>query len=153
LAERMARIDSGPKEGPAFTCGQFGGKTRSRVHLVSRRLIAFDIEPNRTTGEVPPPLLKAVEPVRRKQLACAAYESFSSTPTLPRYRLVLPLDEPVDLTVHANIDHELTRQTAFRLGLLGVADESKFGAESLFYFGRTAGPPDQRKSFVLEGEP
>ena len=153
LAARLARIDRGTKEGPAFTCGNFGGNTRSRAHLVSRALVALDIEASKTTGEVPPPLPEAMERVRRKRLACAGYKSFSSTPELPRYRLVFPLDTPVDLAEHAALDRELARQAAIELGLAGVTDESKLGAESLFYFGRTAVRPEDRQSFVLEGEP
>ena len=153
LAARLARIDRGTKEGPAFTCGNFGGNTRSRAHLVSRTLVALDIEASKMTGEVPPPLPATMERIRRKRFACAGYKSFSSTPELPRYRLVFPLDAPVDLAEHAALDREIVRQVAIELGVAGVTDTSKLGAKSLFYFGRTAVRPEDRLSFVLEGEP
>ena len=57
-----------------------------------------------------------------------ATSSFSSTQELPRYRLVFPFDAPVDLAEHAALDREIVRQVAIELGVAGVTDTSKLGA-------------------------
>ena len=84
------------------------------AHSSARGLIGLDIETSKTTGEVPPPFALTVERLRMKQLAAVAWTTFNHTEELPRYRIVLPLSEPIEfanLTADqvARIDDYLVR--------------------------------------------
>ena len=113
----------------------------ARPAPVCRGLIGLDIETSKTTGEVPPPFALTVERLRMKQLAAVAWTTFNHTEELPRYRIVLPLSEPIEFAnlpadQVARIDHFLVPLVATQLRLQGVIDPGKLGAESLLYTAR-----------------
>jgi hypothetical protein len=100
---------------------------RLGANLLARSAIALDCETNKTSSEAPPPASEAAERMRDAGWAGLVYTSHNHTMAEPRYRIVLPLVE--------EIDHELpaVEVVADKLGLTGVIDHSKTGANSLFY--------------------
>jgi hypothetical protein len=129
----------GQKDGPNIVPARFrlepDGKHVRRLgaNLLARTAIVLDVETNKETGEIPPPITKAI--TLSPGWATAAYTSHSHTTVAPRYRIILPLSE--------EIDHELpaVEVVADHLGLSGVIDTSKCGASSVFYL--PSCPPGQ----------
>jgi hypothetical protein len=133
IARRCSCRREGEKDGPCFVPARFklerDGKHVRRLgtNLIARTVIAIDCEANQTTGEVPPAPTEAAERVRKAGWKGLVYTSHNHTSAAPRYRIVLPLSEETD--------HELpaVEVVADKLGLTGVIDHSKNGANSLFY--------------------
>lgn len=122
----------GEKDGPNFVPATFklepDGKVRRLcANLVARTAIALDIETNKQTGEVPPPLADVVAGIKRRGWTAALYTSHSHTPGAPRYRVVLPLSAEINPELPA------VEVIAKGLGVLRVLDTGKIGAASLFY--------------------
>jgi hypothetical protein len=144
----------GGKDGPNFIPARFklepDGRQVRRLkgHLLARTAIALDIETNKETGEVPPPLNETMERAKSLGLAALAYTSHNNTPGNTRYRLVVPLS--------GEIQHELPAPevVAQHLGLLGVLDMSKIGASSLFFLPSCPHDArDQHQTFTIAGAP
>jgi hypothetical protein len=133
IARRCLCRREGEKDGPCFVPARFklegDGKHVRRLgaNLFARTAIAIDCETNKTSSEAPPPASEAAELMRDAGWAGLVYTSHNHTIAAPRYRIVLPLAE--------EIDHELpaVEVVADKLGLTGVIDHSKTGANSLFY--------------------
>ena len=123
----------GQKDGPNFVPSRFvlepDGRHVRRVkrNLVARTATALDVETNKETREIPPPLSEAVTRLRSTGWAAVAYSSHSHRPDAPRYRIVLPLSAEIAPDLPA------PEVTADLLGLAGVLDRSKLHAASLFY--------------------
>jgi hypothetical protein len=123
----------GPKDGPGFCAARLkhweDGRQvrRKKDNLLARTAIVLDIERSKTTGEVPPTLEELVKRIEARGWALLFWTTHSHGPGNPRYRIVILLSE--------EIDHELpaVEFIAADLGLLGVLDTSKIGAESYFY--------------------
>ncbi len=153
LAARLGRHDEGAKDGPALACATFNGR-RGNAALVSRSLIALDIETNKTTGEVPPHPADMAGILAAKRLACVVWSTHSHQASEPRWRAVFPLSKPLPLpddNARAT-DMFLSPTTAAQLGLAGVADRSKFGASSLMFLPRHP-PGGEWYAKVFEGDP
>jgi hypothetical protein len=122
---------------------------RLKDRLIARTALALDIETNRKTGETPPSPEEAVARVQAHGLACLIYTSHNHHPQSDiRYRMVFPLS--------AEIAHGLPvlEVVADILGLLGVLDRSKLGAQSLFYLPSSPnGLLDQHQTVVVPGAP
>lgn len=133
LAERCTRHDVGPKDGPALSAGLFNGPRRN-VYLTARTLVALDIEEHRTTGEVPMPVEATADYLAAKGIQSVIWTTHSHTVERPRYRVLLPLEEP--LPYAPDIDPYIAAAVAAELRLAGVSDASKYGAASLFFMPR-----------------
>lgn len=156
LAQRLSIHQEGEKDGLALTCAAFkrdvlpGYGIRGNANLLSRSLIALDIETSTATGEVPVPLPAVADYLAAKRLAAVLWTTHSHTPEEPRYRVLMPLSAPFPLP--DELDPFLAAITAANLELTGVADRSKHGAASLFYLPRHK-PDAAFEVRVLEGEP
>jgi hypothetical protein len=124
----------GEKDGPNFVPARFSLEAdgrhvrRLKANLVARTAIALDIEANKKTGEIPPDPDDAIRRAEVKGLACLLYTSHSHRPPgITRYRMVMPLCEEIAPELPAPL------AMAEELGLQGVLDRSKVGAQSLFY--------------------
>jgi hypothetical protein len=152
LSARLTRHDIGPKAGPGVCFATFD-TTRGREGLKTRTAIALDIETSRTTGEVPPSVETAFRRLQALGHAGLVATTWSHREDAPRYRIVVPVPE-IDLgdDTMALIDPWLPIALARRLGLEGVIDASKLGADSYFFLPRhPAGRANQRFAAVAEG--
>src|SRR5262245_55076779 len=156
LAQGLADHRVGPKDGPAICCGIFRGKRRKADELIGRGLQALDIEVNKETGEVPVMPSVVAERLAAKGLAASVSTTHSHLPELPRYRIVMPLSAPLALFDEDPAAHEIDRLipalAASQLGLSGVLDRGKLGAESLFFLPRH----DEGRPFwstIVPGDP
>lgn len=122
---------------------------RLKANVTARTVIALDIETNKKTGELPPPLPETIGLAQGRGWACVGYTSHNHQPDRDtRYRLILPI------TTALEGDPPAPKVVADRLGLLGVLDTSKIGAGSLFYF--PSAPPgrmDQHQAITVDGAP
>jgi hypothetical protein len=143
----------GAKDGPGFIPARFklepDGRQirRLKANVIARTVVALDIEPNKETGEVPPPIEAALVHVRDLGKACLGYTSHSHRPGADRYRLVLPLSREITPEVPA------AEIVAKYLHLDGVLDRSKRGACSYFYLPSYEGDDFGHGFYVIEGAP
>jgi hypothetical protein len=144
----------GEKDGCNFVLARFKVEPgrrhvrRKKENLLARTAIALDIEGNKKTGEIPPSPDEVVSRAKTLGLACLIYTSHNHKPGDIRYRIVLPLS--------AEITPELPAPEvmAEALGLLGVLDMSKIGAQSLFYLPSCPyGVLDLHQTTVIPGAP
>ena len=133
FTEVFAHRREGDKDGANFVPARFTMEAdgrhvrRLKANLIARTAIALDVETHKKTGEIPPPLDMAVDRAQALGLACVAYTSHNHKPGDVRYRLVFALSAEIAPELPApEIMAEL-------LGLSGVLDQSKVGAQSLFY--------------------
>lgn len=145
----------GEKDGPNFVPSTFtlepDGRhvRRLKRNLIVRTTIALDCETNKKTGEVPPALQHAVARMADAGWGAVVYTSHNHTRAAPRYRIVLPLSEPIAPELPA------PEVIADNLDLAGVLDRSKIGASSLFYLPSMpyGSDPDNHQTLVIEGAP
>jgi hypothetical protein len=144
----------GGKDGPNFIPGRLklepDGRQVRRLkgHLLARTAVALDIETSKKSGEVPPSPNEAIERAKALDLTMLLYTSHNHKPGDPRYRLVFPLS--------AEMVPELPAPEimAEHMGLLGVLDRSKIGAQSLFYLPSCPyGALDLHQTVVTLGAP
>lgn len=148
IAERCVRHEAGDKDGPAICCGVFNG-SRGNANLVERTLVGLDIETNQTTGEVPIPVDAMVDYLIARRVRCVVWSTHSHTPDAPRYRVLLPLEAAIPY--QPEIDPWISAAVAAELRCIGVCDQSKYGAASLFYLPRhPAGA--EHKAMEVTGE-
>jgi len=125
------------KDGPALSFASFEGARRKGVALKMRSAVALDVEENKKTGEVPISPEDACDRIKAAGFCAVLYTSFSHSPEKPRYRIVLRLDKPITFSNYASkaklTDKRIPAMLAEKLGLQGVVDSSKFGADSAFY--------------------
>lgn len=151
VAKRLSIHTVGTKDGSAISVGLFAG-TRSTENLVARSAIALDVEASKTTGEVPPDPQVVGERLRDRRLAGVVWTTFSHTPGEPRYRVLVPLDQPVLLDeVNFLIDNWFSPALARALDIEGVCDRTKFGAASLFYLPRVPNDSAARSAIIVPG--
>ena len=149
LAERR----EGVKDGPNFIGATFGAISQAQYrrvkdNVVTRTAIAMDFETNKETGEISPDLAETAARITRQGWAAAIYTSHNHTKAAPRYRIVIPLSEEIEPTLPA-VD-----VVAGVLGLAGVLDTSKIGAQSLFYLSSSKpGCLKLHETLVLSGAP
>lgn len=150
LCQRRRR---GPKDGPGFVPATFmpepdGRVRRLAANVLMRTAIVLDIETSKLTGQIPPSFAEAVGLVQAAGWVAVVYSSHSHTPAAPRYRMVLPLSEPIDPYLPS------VEIVASQIGLLDVLDMSKVSASSLFYLPSAAPSDDtQHQTAVADGDP
>ena len=154
LAERLSRHDEGAKDGPALTVATFNG-LRGNATLVSRSLIALDVERNKITGECPPDPRDIESILRTKRLAATIYTTHSNTPDDTRYRVFFPLSQAIPLPDADAVAADMfaVPTVSAQIGLAGVVDKSKFGASSLMFLPRHPRGSTAHYSAVLSGDP
>lgn len=133
LIDRLSRHEQGDKDGPALACATFNGLRRN-ANIIARSMIALDIEASKTTGEVPITWDAMADYLVAKRIRAFVWTTHSNTVRDPRYRILMPLSEPVPFD--AMTDTFLSEAAAAQLRCHGVSDPSKFGAASLFYLPR-----------------
>jgi hypothetical protein len=145
----------GEKDGPNFVPARFKLEAdgrhvrRLKRNLLTRTAVALDIEYNKETGEVPPPLDGALYRIKAAGFAAIIYTSHSHQPAGPRYRIVLALSDEIAPDLPA------VEVMADALGLSGVVDRSKLHAASLFYLPSMAdgADPDIHQAVIIDGAP
>jgi hypothetical protein len=118
------------KAAPLFSATRFNG-TRAKSHTTNAGLVVMDIDDGSTVDNV-------IELLRSERIEALIYTTASSrSPDAEKFRILVPLREIID----ANTVVKPTGDTAYTIvwhainGMLGgIADRSKRGAESLFYF-------------------
>lgn len=149
LVARCTDHRQGDKDGPALACATFNGP-RGNASLETRSMVALDIEANPRTGELPVSFDNMVSLLTERRVRAVCWTTHSHTPDAPRYRILLPLSEPIPY--QPDIDPYLTASAAAQLRIFGVCDPSKFGAASLFYLPRH-GPEGVYKAQEITGQP
>ena len=124
----------GAKDGPCFCPARFRLEAdgrhvrRKNTNVTARSAIALDIEPNKSTGEIPPEPQTAIDRLRAAGVAGLVYTSHSHRPPDNiRYRVVMPLSAEVPPELPA------CQIMATRLRLEGVLDGSKSNPAAVFY--------------------
>jgi hypothetical protein len=123
----------GSKDGCCFILARFKPEANGRQvrrlgrNVLARTGVALDVETNKLTGEIPPPIEEAVERVKTLGLTSIVYTSHNHRPENSRYRIVFPLSEEVPPELPA------PEIMAERLGLLSVLDTSKLNPASPFF--------------------
>lgn len=150
-APRLARHDEGEKIGVAISPGLTDG-ARGKDHVTHRTLVALDVE-IQNTGQVPPDPKLFFQLAQIKRTAMAIWTTHGHTPLLPRYRIVIPLDVPIDLRkLSPGLDRMMSAVAAAQFpSLVGVLDIGKLGSSSLFYLGRHP-PGGDYWSGIVEGD-
>ena len=122
---------------------------RKAVNARARTAILLDIEQNKATGELPPPVTDSVNRLNALQLASVVWTTHSHTAERPRYRVMVPLDSEIAP------DLPPVEILAQQLGVNGVIDRSKRGPASLFYIPSAASfeDLDGHETHVVTGNP
>lgn len=149
LVARCTDHREGDKDGPALACATFSG-TRGNASLEARSMVALDIEANPRTGEVPVSFKDCTDLLSAKRIRAVCWTTHSHTADAPRYRIVMPLSEPIAYT--PDIDPFIASSCAAQLRIHGVCDPSKFGAASLFYLPRHRADSVDHACAVIEGD-
>jgi len=153
FTDLLTRRREGKKDGPNVVFSRFKVEDDGRVRRVkknveARTAIALDIETNKKTGEIPPPLGEVERRIKKIFWCAEIYTSHSHQEQAPRFRVVLPLTREIDPHLPA------PEVAANALGLAGVLDESKIGPASVFYLpssekGRLA----EHRTIIIDGAP
>jgi hypothetical protein len=133
LCARLGNHRVGEKDGPALAVATFSGP-RGNANVTTRTMVAFDVETNPRTGEIPGRFEVVASAFAMRRQAAFLWTTHSHTPDAPRYRVIMPLSAPIPYD--AECDPFLTAAAAAQLQFYGLADQSKFGAASLFYLPR-----------------
>jgi hypothetical protein len=96
---------------PYFVGGEVRG-TRKDANVRARTMLTLDVEAGPDQDEQPPAPEDTFAKLKRLGLEGWVYTTLSHTADAPRYRVVLPLDEPITDALEAT-----TRAAAKRLGL------------------------------------
>jgi hypothetical protein len=148
------RREEATKDGPCFIPARFrleaDGRHIRRLgrNVSARTAIAEDIETNKLTGEVAPPLDEAINRVIQRGWAAVLYTSHNHSTGSPRYRIVVPLSEEIASELPA------PEVIADALALQGVLDRSKLNPSSLFFL--PSCPPgvlDHHQAIAIPGAP
>jgi len=144
----------GEKDGPNVIPARFAlepnGRQvrRKKANVRARTGVVLDIEGSKQTGEVPPDLQDVVSRIKEHGAAAVVYTSHNHRPGNVRYRVVQPLSEEIDPELPA------PEVLADALGLLGVLDMSKRGAQSLFFLPSCPyGALDLHQTAIIPGAP
>jgi hypothetical protein len=153
LGRRLTQHQEGAKDGTAIACGTFNG-TRGRASLVARTLIALDVEAPKGANIQPPAPADAAARLEALGLTGTVWTTHSHTDVAPRYRVVVPLSEPMPFHSDAmrQADGCVPRRLAQALDLAPVTDFTKLGSESLFFLPRHPAGAEHWSVFV-EGLP
>lgn len=135
FVDRTTNHREGPKATKLIAGALFCG-TRAQKNVLSRTCYLLDIETNKATGEVPPDADQVRAAMQKRGWAGVIYSTHSHTQEAPRYRVALPPETAIDI----NQDPAALAEDGIRalglaaaLGLGGVVDGTKLGAESMFY--------------------
>jgi hypothetical protein len=152
VARSLTKHEVGDKDGfnivPAALAGENGSIRRKAAQrqTAKRTMAMLDIEGNKATGEAAPPVDDVIACIEALGLAGVVYTSHSHTSGAPRYRIALPLADPLAA------DIPIVEIVAERLGLSGVLDRSKREIESLFYTPRCPAERwEQRRAASITG--
>jgi hypothetical protein len=120
---------------------------RKGVNARGKTGIALDIEQNKATSELPPPVGDIVHRLQTLALATIVWTTHSHLPARPRYRVLVPLSREIAPALPAP---EVLAQL---LGVEGVIDRSKRGPASLFYIPSAASSDDldHHEAHVVSG--
>jgi len=150
LAARLCDHREGAKDGSAISPGLTDG-VRGRDHITHRTLVALDVEADKSTGQVPPSPQTLALYIKTLRIAAVVWTTWSHSEEDPRYRVIIPLDKPIDLgAAPQGVDRMCAAVAAANLRLNGVVDQGKLGSSSIFFLARhRAGHPFW--STVIEG--
>ena len=152
FVDRTTNHRVGPKATKLIAGALFCG-TRAQKNVLSRTCYLLDIETNKATGEVPPDADYVRAEMQKRGWAGVIYSTHSHTQEAPRYRVALPPETAIDI----NQDPAALAEDGIRalglaaaLGLGGVVDGTKLGAESMFYL-PTHAPDAPHFGVAVEG--
>lgn len=152
FVDRTTNHRVGPKATKLIAGALFCG-TRAQKNVLSRTCYLLDIETNKATGEVPPDADQVRAEMQKRGWAGVIYSTHSHTQEAPRYRVALPPETAIDI----NQDPAALAEDGIRalglaaaLGLAGVVDGTKLGAESMFYL-PTHAPDAPHFGVAVEG--
>lgn len=152
FVDRTTNHRVGPKATKLIAGALFCG-TRAQKNVLSRTCYLLDIETNKATGEVPPDADYVRAEMQKRGWAGVIYSTHSHTQEAPRYRVALPPETAIDI----NQDPAALAEDGIRalglaaaLGLAGVVDGTKLGAESMFYL-PTHAPDAPHFGVAVEG--
>ena len=152
FVDRTTTHRVGPKATKLIAGALFCG-TRAQKNVLSRTCYLLDIETNKATGEVPPDADYVRAEMQKRGWAGVIYSTHSHTQEAPRYRVALPPETAIDI----NQDPAALAEDGIRalglaaaLGLAGVVDGTKLGAESMFYL-PTHAPDAPHFGVAVEG--
>jgi len=152
FVDRTTNHRVGPKATKLIAGALFCG-TRAQKNVLSRTCYLLDIETNKATGEVPPDADQVRAEMQKRGWAGVIYSTHSHTQEAPRYRVALPPETAIDI----NQDQAALAEDGIRalglaaaLGLGGVVDGTKLGAESMFYL-PTHAPDAPHFGVAIEG--
>ena len=152
FVDRTTNHRVGPKATKLIAGALFCG-TRAQKNVLSRTCYMLDIETNKATGEVPPDADYVRAEMQKRGWAGVIYSTHSHTQEAPRYRVALPPETAIDI----NQDPAALAEDGIRalglaaaLGLAGVVDGTKLGAESMFYL-PTHAPDAPHFGVAVEG--
>ena len=117
-------------------CGALFVGTRAQKNVKTRTCYLLDVEPNKSTGEVPPDREYVIAAMQRRGWAGTIYSTHSHTTEAPRYRVALLPETAIDINGdQAALADDGVRALglASMIGLGGVVDTTKLTAESLYY--------------------
>lgn len=109
------------KQLPYFVGGTITGK-RDDANVTARTLLTLDIERNPKQTTEPPLPVDVVARLRELSAEGWVYTSLSHTPKSPRYRVVLPLGEPIKVTDPHDAQASLKASTLHAATKLGIAE-------------------------------
>jgi hypothetical protein len=109
------------KQLPYFVGGVVKGK-RDDANVVERTLLTLDIERSAKQDTEPPQPRDVVAKLTEMEAEGWVYTSLSHTPASPRYRVVLPLSKPLEVSDTAEAQAVLRATTLNAADKLGIKD-------------------------------
>lgn len=150
---------SDTKAGEGFSLALFDGAHRTKDRLAGRSGYVLDVEQatkmiDGVESEVGP-VPHSVQDMRARLAASGyraiLYTTHSHTPKRPRYRVVIPFAEVMEVG-DSRTDREKVVLLIEELGLKGMVDTSKLGAESFFFLPRCLEERGENaEAHVIEG--
>lgn len=138
-------IERDDKDGPGFVLAEMSKPYRAAANVTRFDAVLLDMDSHGDTQPPPPDI--AAEMLAASGLAGVVYTTHSHTDDAPRYRVVVPLAEPV---LPADLQR-VTRAAADAIGLTGEALDPKSWVVGQFFYLPSCRPDAPRFAACLDG--
>lgn len=138
-------IERDDKDGPGFVLAEMSKPYRAAANVARFDAVLLDMDSHGDTQPPPPDI--AAEMLAASGLAGVVYTTHSHTDAAPRYRVVVPLAEPV---LPADLQR-VTRAAADVIGLTGEALDPKSWVVGQFFYLPSCRPDAPRFAARLDG--